>query len=99
MTHKTQTLREALADFRIHQTRHIPAPNWRAALPPGSRWQPGFPGRPDCAACRGIGYLTLDCGIHHPQFGKLVTCDCVPEPLGAQIRERIDRLYESGRRR
>ena len=93
MPHKTLTLSEALAEFKITRTRHIPIPEWKKTLPPDSRWQPGFPGKPACTICKGMGYLTPDVGIHHPQFGKLVICDCVPENLRESIRARMDRLY------
>ena len=94
MVHKTQTLHEALSSFRIQRARFIPGPNWKKTLPEGSRWQPGFPGAPDCTRCLGLGYLSLDVSIRHPQFGKLIVCDCVPEPLCSQIRARLDKAEE-----
>ena len=94
MAHKTQTLSEAMADFKITRTRHIPAADWKKTLPEGSHWQPGFPGQPGCKKCLGLGYLTLNVGVHHPQFGKLIVCECVPAPLAEKIKSRVDKLYE-----
>lgn len=101
MIHKTQTLREALASFRIQRARFIPGPDWKKTLPEGSRWQPGFPGSPACLICLGLGYLSLEVPRSHPQFGKLIVCDCVPEPIGVQIKARLDKMEEElhGKRR
>lgn len=51
--------------------------DWKSMLPAGSRWHPGDPGNPACKTCEGIGYLRVDLPIGHPDFGKLLLCDCV----------------------
>jgi len=36
----------------------------------------GETGQPACPKCGGMGYVTLEVPLGHPQFGKAVPCDC-----------------------
>ena len=54
--------------------------NWKDYVPPGSKWDPGSPGMPDCKVCLGLGYLRQELPVGHPDFGRLWLCECVPEP-------------------
>jgi hypothetical protein len=51
-------------------------PEWKENLPEGSQWFPGSTGKPACKLCNGLGWLRRDWPIGHPDFGKLVACDC-----------------------
>ena len=50
--------------------------NWRDSLPEGSQWFPGSTGKPGCQVCHGTGWLRQDLPVGHPDFGKLVACEC-----------------------
>jgi DNA replication protein DnaC len=45
-----------------------------------------------CPICKGKGYLSRDLPIHHPEFGKLVLCECRKEAVDAENRQRLVRL-------
>jgi len=45
-----------------------------------------------CPICKGKGYLYRDLPISHPEFGKLVLCDCRKEAVEAENRQRLVRL-------
>lgn len=51
-------------------------PDWRKNIPPGSRWFPGCPGKPECKQCEGTGYVRLDVPVGNENFGKIFLCDC-----------------------
>lgn len=42
-------------------------------------------GREVCPVCKGAGYLRLDVPVGHPNFGRIIPCEC-------KIRERESRL-------
>ena len=69
-------VRDALAKMRNPRTNQV-VTEWKSMLPPGSRWNPGDPGRPDCRVCQGTGYVRLELPVGHPNFGKVFLCDCV----------------------
>lgn len=50
--------------------------DWQRMLPPGSKWQPGLLGKPDCAMCLGMGFVSADLPLGHPKQGKLMYCEC-----------------------
>lgn len=50
--------------------------NWKDLIPPGSKWQPGLLGKPDCAMCLGMGFVGADLPVGHPKQGKLMYCEC-----------------------
>ena len=68
--------------------------NWREMIPPGSRWEPGFDGKPDCPTCLGTGYVRLNVPVHHALFGKLVACDCASAGQNYEAAKRL--LEHSG---
>lgn len=63
--------------------------NWKETLPPGSRWMPGDMGDPNCAHCRGLGYVKLALRVGHPDFGKMFTCDCAAEAHAGKIAAQL----------
>jgi DNA replication protein DnaC len=48
-----------------------------------------MPGNPDCPICGGIGYLRQDLPIDHPEFGKIVPCNCRSDALTQSARTRL----------
>jgi hypothetical protein len=50
--------------------------NWKELLPDGSQWWPGSTGKPGCKVCNGIGWVREDHPFGHPQFGRLLPCEC-----------------------
>jgi DNA replication protein DnaC len=46
-------------------------------------------GDPGCPNCHGIGYLRQDVPAGHPDFGKLVICECRKGQVSRQVRERL----------
>jgi hypothetical protein len=63
--------------------------SWREMLPPGSRWNPGDPGDPNCKVCDGTGFVRLDLPVNHPQFGKVHYCDCVNDEKLQRMRSNL----------
>lgn len=72
-----KTLSEVMQQQQEYRQNAKIARAWRSIRPKGSRWNPGDPGDPACGVCEGTGYLRLDLPIGHPQYGRLVLCDCV----------------------
>ena len=68
-------LKEIREANRLKKDKYIL--NWRENLPEGSQWFPGSTGLPTCQLCNGLGWLRQDLPVGHPEFGKLVKCDCV----------------------
>ncbi|MCB2209473.1 ATP-binding protein [bacterium] len=50
------------------------------------------PGDPNCPICGGIGWLRQDLPIDHPDFGKIVPCQCRSEEITQSARERLFRM-------
>lgn len=44
---------------------------------------------PDCEICRDLGWVKLDVGPEHPQFGKFVPCQCRKEEIARRRMERL----------
>lgn len=93
MRGQMQTLHEALASMKAKSPLAVKGQDWRAALPPGSRWMPGDPGKPSCQMCKGTGYVSLDVGVNSPHFGKLFVCDCVQPATAQRLNENIERQF------
>jgi DNA replication protein DnaC len=51
---------------------------------------------PQCPRCEDVGYYLLDVPVHHPQFGKLMPCDCRQEYK--HNREYVERYRLSNMR-
>jgi len=41
-------------------------------------------GKPPCELCGGLGFVTLEVPVGHPQFGRAVPCECKQEELEAR---------------
>lgn len=54
--------------------------------------QAKMPGDPNCPICGGIGWLRQDLPIDHPDFGKIVPCQCRSEEITQSARERLFRM-------
>ncbi len=48
-------------------------------------------GDPNCPICNGIGFISQDLPIDHPDFGKVQICECRKDQVTASFRSR---LYE-----
>lgn len=46
-------------------------------------------GDPNCPVCGGLGYLRRDLPVDHPDFGKLLLCDCRKGDVAQRIHERL----------
>ncbi len=46
----------------------------------------------ECPVCHGKGYIYRDLPIHHPEFGKLVLCECRRNVVDEENRQRLVRL-------
>ena len=46
-------------------------------------------GDPNCPICGGHGYLRRDLPVGHPDFGKIVACQCRRKEITDQIRSRL----------
>src|SRR5262245_13499228 len=65
--------------------------------PPGSNGAPDHPDEPSlpddkgwlCPICGGTGYLRQDVPVNHPDFGKLVKCDCRQRELEEQRLQNL----------
>jgi DNA replication protein DnaC len=55
--------------------------------------QPRGIGDPACPFCDGLGYVSYDLPDHHPDFGKMVTCEC---RQSSHYDERLQRLRKVG---
>ena len=76
-----QTLKDNLRQIHVSNENRKYVSNWQETLPPGSLWSPGSKGDPACKTCRGTGWVRADVYPGHPQFGKLMFCDCVQEAM------------------
>lgn len=91
---------ESITDVisRMQSNKHAPrfVENWKARLPPGSRWSPGMHGDPACPSCLGIGYVRLDSrDFESSTFGTLYECECAHgkgESIRALQMTRASRL-------
>ena len=73
--------------------------DWRQRLPPRSRWFPGCLSDPACQVCWGTGYLRLDLPIHHPRFGMLHLCECMPQDAPPPPDEEREKAVIVARKR
>ena len=48
-------------------------------------------GDPNCPICKGIGFISRDLPVDHPDFGKVQICECRKDQVTASFRSR---LYE-----
>ena len=59
--------------------------DWQSQIPSWSLWQPGSPGKYNCAECLGTGWLRRELHATQQEFGRLIFCECVPQNLHAQL--------------
>ncbi len=81
-----ERLGEALNKLRIREVLAHVALDQEAPLPES----------PSCPRCRGAGYLRLDVSVGHPDFGKLVPCNCRQGDVQQRRRQRLERLSNLG---
>lgn len=76
--HQTQWASDFASEFRTSQFQKSVAvsEDWKRMLPPGSKWEPGKLGKPDCAMCLGLGFVSVDLPLGHPKQGKVLYCEC-----------------------
>ena len=48
-----------------------------------------LPGDPDCPICHGIGFVSHDLPINHPDFGKMEVCTCRLEKVEEAARKNL----------
>ncbi|MBN1876284.1 MAG: ATP-binding protein [Anaerolineae bacterium] len=46
-------------------------------------------GKPECPLCKGLGYVSLDVPVDHPDFGRLFPCTCRISELQSQRSETL----------
>ncbi len=46
----------------------------------------------ECPICHGVGYLVKDVPVSHPDFGKLVPCQCKSQEMARRRAEQLRRL-------
>lgn len=46
-------------------------------------------GDPDCPICQGVGFISLDAPLGHPDFGKIVPCKCRAERIESARLEQL----------
>lgn len=93
-----KTLKEFTAEMRQPKTAKL-VRDWQDMIPAGSRWNPGDPGDPACRICEGIGFVRVDLPVGHPDFGKLLLCDCVKvlpplEPMNSNYSRKPNDVFE-----
>ncbi|MEX0788934.1 MAG: ATP-binding protein [Anaerolineales bacterium] len=49
-------------------------------------------GDPDCPHCHGVGYVSRDLPVGHPDFGKLEICVCRQAEVQGRLRDQLFRL-------
>jgi len=71
-TDELREIRDAVrAERKLNTT-----PDWKSQIPQGSLWEPGMRGKHDCETCTGIGLLRRELPVGHPDFGRLIACEC-----------------------
>jgi len=48
-----------------------------------------LPGDPNCEVCSGVGYLRKDVPVGHPDFGKLIVCNCRKAKIAHRMHDRL----------
>ena len=48
-----------------------------------------LPGDPDCPICHGIGFVSRDLPLDHPDFGKMEVCSCRQESVEKAQKEHL----------
>ena len=87
-------LSENLKEIHTENTHKLYVHDWRDTLPAGSLWTPDSKGDPACKVCMGTGWLRrTDLYPGHPQFGKLVFCDCVPQAMHRNLEFENSQAY------
>ena len=76
--HETQWASDFAREYHTAQGERAVrvSEDWKVMLPPGSKWEPGKLGKPDCAMCLGLGFVSVDLPLGHPKQGKVLYCEC-----------------------
>src|SRR5690348_11318051 len=45
-----------------------------------------------CPLCRGVGYLRFDVPVGHPNFGRVLPCECKLRDLAERTHSGLERL-------
>ncbi|NMA11610.1 MAG: ATP-binding protein [Chloroflexi bacterium] len=46
-------------------------------------------GDPDCPICQGVGFISMDAPLGHPDFGKIIPCKCRAERIESARQEQL----------
>jgi len=75
---------------KIDETlKKIAAATPNGEVDPSVEFADVYPGDPDCPNCHGLGYLRQDLPIGHPDFGKVVICNCRQGVVRRAIHDRL----------
>lgn len=69
-----------IGDVDVLPDPSIPNGTFAASMPPSSA------GEDSCPICKGAGYLRMDAPVGHPNFGRLIPCEC-------KVHEREERRH------
>lgn len=52
----------------------------------------GLPGDPDCPLCHGIGYISQELPVGHPDFGRISLCTCRQREAAQGVHSRLQKM-------
>jgi len=51
-----------------------------------------LPGDPNCPLCHGIGYISQDLPVSHPDFGRISVCTCRTRELAQDVHSHLQKM-------
>ena len=51
-----------------------------------------LPGDPNCPLCHGIGYISQDLPVGHPDFGRISVCSCRQREVAQGVHARLQQM-------